>query len=97
MVYLSLSCFSVLLVCCLPNQVKGFTFFFHFQFFMDDCLQRLIDLIEAGEGLKNLILRERIYKLVRARLELQAPFISKWAQALSIQVSFSVPSTLSHL
>ncbi|CAK9328168.1 unnamed protein product [Citrullus colocynthis] len=55
------------------------------EFFMDDCLQRLIDLTEAGEGLKNLILRERIYKLVRARLEMQAPFISKWAQALSIQ------------
>lgn len=56
---------------------------------MDDCLQRLIDLIEADEGrLKNLILRERVYKLVRARLEMQTPFISKWAQALSIQVLF---------
>lgn len=74
----------------LPNRVKGFTFFFHFQFFMDDCLQRLVDLIETDESLKNLILRERVYKLVRARLEMQAPFISKWPQALSIQVSFSV-------
>ncbi|KAA0055761.1 hypothetical protein IC582_003150 [Cucumis melo] len=55
------------------------------EFFMDDCLQQLIDLIEADEGLKNLILRERVYKLVRARLEMQTPFISKWAQALSIQ------------
>lgn len=53
---------------------------------MDDCLQRLIDLIESEEGLKNLIVRERIYNLVRARLEMQAPFISKWPQALSIQV-----------
>ncbi|KAG7023712.1 Ubiquinone biosynthesis protein COQ9-A, mitochondrial [Cucurbita argyrosperma subsp. argyrosperma] len=55
------------------------------EFFMDDCLQRLIDLIETDESLKNLVLRERVYKLVRARLEMQAPFISKWPQALSIQ------------
>ncbi|XP_022147734.1 ubiquinone biosynthesis protein COQ9-B, mitochondrial isoform X1 [Momordica charantia] len=55
------------------------------EFFMDDCLQQLIDLIDSEECLKNLIPRECIYKLVRARLEMQAPFISKWPQALSIQ------------
>jgi ubiquinone biosynthesis protein COQ9 len=55
---------------------------------MDDCLQQLMDQIDAGEGeqLKNLILSERLSKLVRMRLEMQAPYISKWPQALSIQV-----------
>ncbi|TVU46617.1 hypothetical protein EJB05_06163 [Eragrostis curvula] len=57
------------------------------EFFMDDCLQQLIDRIDAGEGeqLKTLILSERLSKLVRMRLEMQAPYISKWPQALSIQ------------
>lgn len=57
------------------------------EFFMDDCLQQLMDRIDAGEGeqLKNLILSERLAKLVRMRLEMQAPYISKWPQALSIQ------------
>ncbi|KAG2551381.1 ubiquinone biosynthesis protein COQ9-B, mitochondrial-like isoform X2 [Panicum virgatum] len=57
------------------------------EFFMDDCLQQLMDRIDAGEGeqLKSLILSERLAKLVRMRLEMQAPYISKWPQALSIQ------------
>ncbi|XP_062211499.1 uncharacterized protein LOC133912663 [Phragmites australis] len=57
------------------------------EFFMDDCLQQLMDRIDAGEGeqLKNLILSERLLKLVRIRLEMQVPYISKWPQALSIQ------------
>ena len=59
---------------------------------MDDCLQQLMDRIDAGEGeqLKNLILSERLAKLVRMRLEMQAPYISKWPQALSIQVCHSI-------
>ena len=59
---------------------------------MDDCLQQLMDRIDAGEGeqLKNLILSERLAKLVRMRLEMQAPYISKWPQALSIQVCSSI-------
>ncbi|XP_021288376.1 ubiquinone biosynthesis protein COQ9, mitochondrial-like [Herrania umbratica] len=52
---------------------------------MDDCLQRLIDRIDSGEELQNLIPSQRISKLVRIRLEMQAPYISKWPQALSIQ------------
>ncbi|KAJ4834723.1 hypothetical protein Tsubulata_007679 [Turnera subulata] len=55
------------------------------EFFMDDCLQRLIDRIDADQELQNLIPSERISKLVRIRLEMQAPYISKWPQALSIQ------------
>lgn len=57
---------------------------------MDDCLQRLIDRIDSGEELRNLIPSERISKLVKIRLEMQAPYISKWPQALSIQVYFYV-------
>lgn len=53
---------------------------------MDECLQRLIDKIDSGEDLKRLIPSERISKLIRIRLEMQAPYISKWPQALSIQV-----------
>lgn len=56
------------------------------EYFMDECLERLIDIIETDVELKNLIPSERILKLVRLRLEMQAPYISKWAQALSIQV-----------
>ncbi|KAL3535504.1 hypothetical protein ACH5RR_003965 [Cinchona calisaya] len=55
------------------------------EFFMDECLQRLIDIIDLGEELKDLIPSARVAKLVRIRLEMQAPYISKWPQALSIQ------------
>ncbi|KAI5674228.1 hypothetical protein M9H77_14592 [Catharanthus roseus] len=55
------------------------------EFFMDECLQRLIDIIDSGVDLKDLIPSARIAKLVRIRLEMQAPYISKWPQALSIQ------------
>ncbi|XP_050215454.1 uncharacterized protein LOC126666661 [Mercurialis annua] len=55
------------------------------EFFMDECLQLLMDRIDSGEGLQNLVPSERISKLVRIRLEMQAPYISKWPQALSIQ------------
>ncbi|XP_021756711.1 ubiquinone biosynthesis protein COQ9, mitochondrial-like [Chenopodium quinoa] len=55
------------------------------EYFMDECLERLIDIIESDTELKNLIPSQHISKLVRIRLEMQASFISKWAQALSIQ------------
>ncbi|KAK8991511.1 hypothetical protein V6N11_062522 [Hibiscus sabdariffa] len=55
------------------------------EFFMDDCLQRLIDRIDSAEELQNSTPSQRINKLVRIRLEMQAPYISKWPQALSIQ------------
>lgn len=54
---------------------------------MDDCLQRLIDIIDTNEDLKDLIPSQRVTKLVRFRLEMQGPYISKWPQALSIQVN----------
>ncbi|CAL9768653.1 unnamed protein product [Musa acuminata subsp. burmannicoides] len=55
------------------------------EFFMDDCLQKLIDKVESGDELKDLILSNRLGKLIRIRLKMQAPYISKWPQALSIQ------------
>ncbi|PIN24774.1 hypothetical protein CDL12_02498 [Handroanthus impetiginosus] len=63
------------------------------EFFMDDCLQRLLDIIDMKEDLKNLIPSHRVAKLVRIRLEMQAPYISKWPQALSIQAQPSNIST----
>ncbi|XP_065851375.1 uncharacterized protein [Euphorbia lathyris] len=63
------------------------------EFFMDECLQQLIDRIESGEELNNLVPSERISKLVRIRLEMQAPYISKWPQALSIQAHPSNAAT----
>ncbi|KAL0374581.1 UNVERIFIED_CONTAM: Ubiquinone biosynthesis protein COQ9, mitochondrial [Sesamum radiatum] len=63
------------------------------EFFMDDCLQRLIDIIDTKEDLKNLIPSQRVAKLVRIRLEMQAPYISKWPQALTIQAQPSNIST----
>ena len=68
--------------------------FFTFQFFMDDCLQRLIDRIDSGEDFKSLIPSDHISKLIRFRLEMQAPYISKWPQALSIQVLSSAANRL---
>lgn len=64
------------------------------EFFMDDCLQRLIDIIDGSEDLRNRMHSERISKLVRIRLEMQAPYISKWPQALSIQAQpMNVPTS----
>lgn len=56
---------------------------------MDDCLQRLIDIIDK-EDLSNIIPSHRVAKLVRIRLEMQAPYISKWPQALSLQVKLNL-------
>ncbi|KAH0864173.1 hypothetical protein HID58_081384 [Brassica napus] len=55
------------------------------EYFMDECLQLLIDRVDSGLDLQNLIPSERIPKLIRIRLEMQVPYISKWPQALSIQ------------
>ncbi|KAJ6993545.1 hypothetical protein NC653_016625 [Populus alba x Populus x berolinensis] len=55
------------------------------EFFMDECLQKLIDRIDSGEGLQNLVPSDRISKLLKIRLEMQSPYISKWPQVLSIQ------------
>ncbi|XP_013583583.1 PREDICTED: ubiquinone biosynthesis protein COQ9-B, mitochondrial-like [Brassica oleracea var. oleracea] len=55
------------------------------EYFMDDCLQLLIDRVDSGLDLQNLIPSERVSKLVRIRLEMQIPYMSKWPQALSIQ------------
>ncbi|GLU10169.1 hypothetical protein SLE2022_269890 [Rubroshorea leprosula] len=64
------------------------------EFFMDDCSQRLIDRIDSGDDLKNLIPSQRISNLVRIRLEMQGPYISKWPQALSIQAHpLNVPAS----
>ncbi|OAY76434.1 Ubiquinone biosynthesis protein COQ9, mitochondrial [Ananas comosus] len=56
-------------------------------FFMDYCLERLVGRIDSEEGdkLKDLILSDRLSKLIRMRLEMQVPYASKWPQALSIQ------------
>lgn len=55
---------------------------------MDYCLERLVDRIDSEERdkLKDLILSDRLSKLIRMRLEMQAPYVSRWPQALSIQV-----------
>nr|XP_043624269.1 ubiquinone biosynthesis protein COQ9-B, mitochondrial [Erigeron canadensis] len=56
------------------------------EYFMDQCLQHLIDVIDSGDlNLQDLVPSERIAKLVKFRLQMQAPYISKWPQALSIQ------------
>lgn len=59
----------------------------HMQFFMDECNRHLEDEVEAREKeLSSMLLAERIAQLVRLRLQMQIPFLSKWPQALSIQV-----------
>ncbi|KAI3814439.1 hypothetical protein L1987_14079 [Smallanthus sonchifolius] len=64
------------------------------EYFMDECLQKLIDKIDSGElQLLDLVASERIAKLIKVRLQMQAPYISKWPQALSIQAQPSNIST----
>jgi ubiquinone biosynthesis protein COQ9 len=64
------------------------------EFFMDECLQLLMDRIDSGLDLQNLIPSERISKLIRIRLEMQVPYMSKWPQALSIQAHpLNVPTS----
>lgn len=58
------------------------------EYFMDDSLQRLVGEIDSREEeLSNLVLHDRISKIIRIRLEMQIPYISKWPQALSIQAN----------
>ncbi|XP_027331726.1 ubiquinone biosynthesis protein COQ9, mitochondrial [Abrus precatorius] len=64
------------------------------EYFMDDCLQRLVDKIDTNESFKNLTPGDCISKLIRFRLEMQAPYISTWPQALSIQAQpVNVPTS----
>ncbi|KAG5101542.1 hypothetical protein JHK84_046511 [Glycine max] len=64
------------------------------EYFMDGCLQRLVDKIDSDESLKNLTPSDCISKLIRFRLEMQAPYISTWPQALSIQAQpVNVPTS----
>ena len=57
------------------------------QFFMEECNRHLEDEVEAREKeLSSMLLAERIAQIVRLRLQMQIPFLSKWPQALSIQV-----------
>ncbi|XP_076905641.1 uncharacterized protein LOC143561433 [Bidens hawaiensis] len=64
------------------------------EYFMDECLQKLIDTIDSGElQLQDLVASERIAKLIKFRLQMQAPYISKWPQALSIQAQPANVST----
>ncbi|KAK8286452.1 hypothetical protein V6Z11_D08G292300 [Gossypium hirsutum] len=63
-------------------------------FFMDACLQRLIDRIDSKEESHHFIPSQRISKLVRVRLQMQAPYILKWPQVLSIRAHpFNVPAS----
>ncbi|KAI3711510.1 hypothetical protein L1987_70048 [Smallanthus sonchifolius] len=64
------------------------------EYFMDECLQKLIHKIDSGElQLQDLVASECIAKLIKLRLQMQAPYISKWPQALSIQAQPSNIST----
>ncbi|MBA0853091.1 hypothetical protein Goshw_013358 [Gossypium schwendimanii] len=68
--------------------------FLDLPFFMDDCLERLIDKIDSKEESHHFIPSQRISKLVRIRLEMQAPYIPKWPQALSIRIRDLIPISL---
>ncbi|XP_020225062.1 ubiquinone biosynthesis protein COQ9, mitochondrial [Cajanus cajan] len=64
------------------------------EYFMDDCLQRLVDKIDSDESLKNLTPSDCITKLIRFRLEMQVPYISTWPEALGIQAQpVNVPTS----
>jgi ubiquinone biosynthesis protein COQ9 len=55
---------------------------------MDDCNHKLQEQLEGKEKeLSNMLLADRIASIVRMRLEMNVPVITKWASALSIQVT----------
>lgn len=58
------------------------------EFFMDDCNHKLQEQLERKEKeLSNMLLADRIASIVRMRLEMNVPVITKWASALSIQAN----------
>ncbi|CAK9209629.1 unnamed protein product [Sphagnum troendelagicum] len=58
------------------------------EFFMDDCNHKLQEQLEGKEKeLSNMLLADRIASIVRMRLEMNVPVITKWASALSIQAN----------
>lgn len=67
------------------------------QFFMDECNHQLQDEIEAREKeLSSMLLADRVAQIVRLRLQMQVPYLSKWAQALSVQVTIVTKVPLLH-
>jgi ubiquinone biosynthesis protein COQ9 len=67
------------------------------QFFMDECNHQLQDEIEAREKeLSSMLLADRVAQIVRLRLQMQVPYLSKWAQALSVQVTITTKVPLLH-
>ncbi|MBA0612123.1 hypothetical protein Godav_012765 [Gossypium davidsonii] len=68
--------------------------FLDLPFFMDDCLQRLIDRIDSKEESHHFIPSQRISKLVTIRLQMQAPYILKWPPVLSIRIRDLIPISL---
>lgn len=54
---------------------------------MDKCLAKLMDINDSkDEELRSFSQSEHVFKVVKTRLEMQAPYIAKWPQVLSIQV-----------
>lgn len=64
---------------------------------MDECNHQLQDEIEAREKeLSSMLLADRVAQIVRLRLQMQVPYLSKWAQALSVQVTIVTKVPLLH-
>lgn len=54
---------------------------------MEECNLALAEELEdREEELEKMVLHDRVAAIVWMRLEMQIPYLSKWAQALSIQV-----------
>ncbi|CAM6093427.1 unnamed protein product [Calypogeia fissa] len=66
------------------------------EFFMDECTQALVEELESREEeLSKLVMPDRIATIVWVRLQMQVPYMQKWAQALSIQANpVNLPTTI---
>ncbi|BBN14285.1 ubiquinone biosynthesis protein COQ9 [Marchantia polymorpha subsp. ruderalis] len=66
------------------------------EFFMEECNLALAEELEdREEELAKMVLHDRVAAIVWMRLEMQIPYLSKWAQALSIQANpLNVPATV---
>ncbi|KAL2621108.1 hypothetical protein R1flu_001313 [Riccia fluitans] len=66
------------------------------EFFMDECALALAEELEdREEELAKMVLKDRVAEIVWTRLQMQIPYLSKWAQALSIQANpLNAPSSL---
>jgi ubiquinone biosynthesis protein COQ9 len=59
------------------------------QYFIDQCNNKLAkEVEEEGTAFSELSTKDKLVQAIRLRLEMQAPYVTTWPQALALQVSY---------